>query len=77
MAVPAHQVKIQPHTLSFNTPHATHPSHAALTYLRMVRRQHATLELKHPLAHRKRIRVPSKRRERQSKVVHGRACTSS
>jgi hypothetical protein len=33
---------------------------AALTYVRMVRRQHATPELKHPLKHRKRIRVPSK-----------------
>jgi hypothetical protein len=43
----------------------------------MVRRQHATLELKHPFLHRKRIRVPSKLRVRRSKVAHGRACTSS
>jgi DNA-binding transcriptional regulator/RsmH inhibitor MraZ len=53
------------------------PPLAALTYVRMVRRQHATQKLKHPLTHRKRIRVPSKRRVRLSKVVHGRACTSS
>jgi hypothetical protein len=37
------------------------PPRAALTYVRMVRRQHATPELQHPLAHSKRIRVPSKR----------------
>jgi hypothetical protein len=53
------------------------PPQAALTYVRMVRRQHATPELKHPLKHRKRIRVPSKRRVRSSKVVHGQSCTSS
>jgi hypothetical protein len=53
------------------------PPLAALTYLRMVRRQHATLELKHPLTHRKRIRVSSKVSVRRSKVAHGRACTSS
>ena len=35
------------------------PPFAALTYLRMVRRQHATMELKHPLTNRKRIRVSS------------------
>jgi hypothetical protein len=52
------------------------PPLAALTYVRMVRRQHATLEFKHPLLHRKRIRVPSKRRVRRCKVAHGRACTS-
>jgi hypothetical protein len=52
-------------------------SNAALTYLRMIRRQHATLELKHPLTHRKRIREPSKIIVRQSKVVHGLACTST
>jgi hypothetical protein len=52
------------------------PPRAALTYVRMVRRQHATLELQHLLAHRKRIRVPSKVSVRRSKVAHGRACTS-
>jgi hypothetical protein len=52
------------------------PPSPALTYGRMVRRQHATKELKHLLTHRKRIRVPSKRSVRLSKVVHGRACTS-
>jgi hypothetical protein len=52
------------------------PPRAALTYARMVRRQHATPELQHLLTHRKRIRVPSKRRVRLSKVVHGRACAS-
>ena len=52
------------------------PPRAALTYVRMVRRQHATPELQRLLAHRERIRMPSKRRVRRSKVVHGRACTS-
>jgi hypothetical protein len=52
------------------------PQSAALTYGRMVRRQHATNELQHLLTHRKRTRVPSKRSERQSKIVHGHACTS-
>jgi hypothetical protein len=37
------------------------PPRAALTYVRMVRRQRATLELQHLLKYRKRIRVPSKR----------------
>jgi hypothetical protein len=53
------------------------PPHAALTYGRMVRRQHATPELQQLLKQTKRIRVPSKRRVRPSKVVHGRACTSN
>jgi hypothetical protein len=42
----------------------------------MVCRQHVTPDLKHLLTHRKRIRVPSKRRVRRSKVAHGHACTS-
>jgi hypothetical protein len=42
----------------------------------MVRRQHATPDLKHLLKQSNRIRVPSKRLVRPSKVVHGRACTS-
>jgi hypothetical protein len=50
---------------------------AALTYNKVVCMQHATLELQSFFAHRKRIRVPSKRRVRRSKGVHGRACTSS
>jgi hypothetical protein len=49
----------------------------ALTYLRMVRRQHAALELQRLFTHRKRIRMPSKCRVHRSKVVHDRACTSS
>jgi hypothetical protein len=53
------------------------PPYAALTYVRMVRRQHATQELQHPLKHRKRICVPSKRVVRRGKVVHGRACLSN
>ena len=53
------------------------PPSAALTYGGMVRRQHATLELQQLLAHRKRIRVPSKRSVRLSKVAHGRAFMSS
>jgi hypothetical protein len=48
---------------------------AALTYVRMVRRQHATIELQRFFTHRKRIRVPSKCSVRKTKVVHGRACT--
>jgi hypothetical protein len=52
------------------------PPRAALTYVRMVRRQHATPELQHLLTHRKSIRVPSKLKVRRSKVAHGRACTS-
>jgi hypothetical protein len=48
---------------------------AALTYVRMVRRQHATIELQRFFTHRKRIRVPSKRRVRRNNVDHGRACT--
>jgi hypothetical protein len=42
----------------------------------MVRRQHATLELQHLLKQSNRIRMPSKRLVRPSKVVHGHACTS-
>jgi hypothetical protein len=53
------------------------PPYAALTYLRMVRREHATLELKQPFHHRKRIRVPSNRIVHRGKVVHGRACLSN
>jgi hypothetical protein len=49
------------------------PPHASLTYVRMVRRQHATPKLQHPFVHRKSIRAPSKRRVRLSKVAHGRA----
>jgi hypothetical protein len=59
MALPAHQVKTQPHQLSITAPHRMqriHP-HAALTYVRMIHRQHATLEFKQPLKHRNRIRV--------------------
>ena len=48
-----------------------------LTYRRMIRRQHAKIELQHPLSHRKRICVPSEIGVRQSKIVHGHACTSS
>jgi hypothetical protein len=48
---------------------------AALTYVRMVRMPHATMQLQRFFAHRKRIRVPSKRRVRRNKVDHGRACT--
>jgi hypothetical protein len=66
----------QINTLSIVTPHATHLFPHALTYLRMVRRQHATPELQHLLIHCNRIRVPSKVSVRRSKVAHGRACTS-
>jgi hypothetical protein len=52
------------------------PPSAALTYGRMVRRQHTAPKLQRLLTHRKRIRVPSKRFVHPSKVVHGRACTS-
>jgi hypothetical protein len=48
---------------------------AALACVRMVRRQHATIELQRFFTHRKRIRVPSKDSVRKTKVVHGRACT--
>jgi hypothetical protein len=69
--------KTKSKTLSIATKHATHPSkRRALTYVRMVRRQHATPKLQHLLAYRKRIRVPSKFYVRRSKVTHGHACTS-
>ncbi len=48
-----------------------------LTYVRMVRRQHATSELQHTFLHRKRIRVPSQRRVRLGEIAHGHACASS
>jgi hypothetical protein len=44
--------------------------HAVLTYLRMICRQNATQELKRLLAHRKRIRVPSKIHVNRGKVAH-------
>jgi hypothetical protein len=68
-----------PKKKSSQSPHSMQPIPplAALTYLRMVRRQHLTPELKRPFHHRKRIRVPSKRMVRCCKVVHGRACKSS
>jgi hypothetical protein len=38
----------------------------------MVRRQHTLMKFQHLFFHRKRIRVPSEQRVRQSKVAHGR-----
>jgi hypothetical protein len=87
MAVPARQVKtlklmlynVKPETNSSQSTHRMQPIPplAALTYGRMVRREHATPELKRPFLHRKRIRVPSKVSVRLSKVVHGLTCTSN
>ena len=57
--------------------HARSAPHMPLTYVRMVRRQHATSELQHTFLHRKRIRVPSQRRVRLGEIAHGRACASS
>jgi hypothetical protein len=51
--------------------------HMPLTYVRMLRRQHATMELQHTFLHRKRICMSSKIRVRPSKIAHGRACKSS
>jgi hypothetical protein len=68
--------KIKPSPSQSSNPMQPIPQSAALTYVRMIRRQHATPELQHLLTHRKRIRVPSKRTVSPSKVVHGQACTS-
>jgi hypothetical protein len=59
MVVPARKMNKQTDTLSVKHRMQTIPPLETLTYLRMVRRQHATPELKRPFHHRKRIRVPS------------------
>jgi hypothetical protein len=45
-------------------------AHVMLTYFRIVLGQEATLEIQHPFLHRERIRVPSQRVVRLSKVTH-------
>jgi len=77
MAVPARQNQTNK-SIPSQSSHRMQPipPSAALTYVRMVRRQHATKELQHLLKQSKSICVPSKRRVRHSKVAHGRACTS-